>query len=125
MEDGREAQTDFFANGDVTLNPAGLDTSPTWSRETELVLFAADPSLLNRTAQQIGRSATVKLVPRYPTSGALLHYLAPTLAAEFEHDGPPDLLYAQSLAAFEAVAGVLYTVILLSRLVGMHQSGLA
>jgi len=30
--------------------------------------------------------------------------------------------YAQSLAAFEAVAGVLYTVILLSRLVGMHQS---
>ena len=30
--------------------------------------------------------------------------------------------YAQSLAAFEAVVGVLYTVILLSRLVGMHQT---
>ncbi len=86
-----------FASGDVILNPAGLDTQPTWSRETELVLFAANPSLLNRTAQQIGRSATVELVPRYPTDDALLHHFALTLAAEFEHDGPPDLLYAESL----------------------------
>jgi hypothetical protein len=31
--------------------------------------------------------------------------------------------YAQSIVTFEAVGGTLYTVILLSRLVGMYASG--
>ncbi len=54
-----------------------------------------------------------------------LYFSYVTLTSLGYGDILPVGFYAQSLAAFEAVVGVLYTVILLSRLVGMHQSARA
>lgn len=87
----------LFAEGDLILNPAGLFTEPHWARETELVLFAVGSSLVNRTAEQIGRSPRIELIPRYQFQDQLLRHLALTLLAEFAQDAPPDLVYAQSL----------------------------
>ncbi len=94
---GGAAQRETFASGDAILNPVGLDTNPQWAGETELVLFAAAPEMLDRAAQQIGRSASAELVPRYHFQDVLLHRLALTLSEEFEHEHAPDLLYAESL----------------------------
>lgn len=53
----------------------------------------------------------------------LLYYSYVTLTTLGYGDITPVGFYAQALAAFEAVVGVLYTVVLLSRLVGLHASG--
>lgn len=52
----------------------------------------------------------------------LVYYSFVTLTTVGYGDITPVGFYAQSFAAFEAVLGVLYTVILLSRLVGLHAS---
>lgn len=52
----------------------------------------------------------------------LVYYSFVTLTTVGYGDITPAGFYAQSFAAFEAVLGVLYTVILLSRLVGLHAS---
>lgn len=52
----------------------------------------------------------------------LVYYSFVTLTTVGYGDITPFGFYAQSFAAFEAVIGVLYTVILLSRLVGLHAS---
>ncbi|MCB9452554.1 MAG: two pore domain potassium channel family protein [Anaerolineaceae bacterium] len=52
----------------------------------------------------------------------LLYYSYVTLTTVGYGDITPVKFYAQSLAAFEAITGVLYTVILLSRLVGLYES---
>lgn len=52
----------------------------------------------------------------------LLYYSYVTLTTVGYGDVTPIGFYAQSFAAFEAIAGVLYTVILLARLVGLHAS---
>ncbi len=51
-----------------------------------------------------------------------LYFSYVTLTSLGYGDILPVGFYAQSMAAFEAVVGVLYTVVLLSRLVGMHQN---
>jgi hypothetical protein len=53
----------------------------------------------------------------------LLYYSYVTLTTLGYGDIVPIGFYAQAFAAFEAIIGTLYTVILLSRLVGMHASG--
>lgn len=50
-----------------------------------------------------------------------LYFSYVTLTSLGYGDITPTGFYAQALASFEAVVGVLYTVILLSRLVSMHQ----
>lgn len=50
----------------------------------------------------------------------LLYFSYVTLTSLGYGDILPVAYYAQAFAAFEAIVGVLYTVILLSRLVGMH-----
>lgn len=50
----------------------------------------------------------------------LLYFSYVTLTSLGYGDILPVKYYAQAFAAFEAIVGVLYTVILLSRLVGMH-----
>ncbi len=50
----------------------------------------------------------------------LLYFSYVTLTSLGYGDILPVKFYAQAFAAFEAILGVLYTVILLSRLVGMH-----
>ncbi len=50
----------------------------------------------------------------------LLYFSYITLTSVGYGDILPVAFYAQAFAAFEAIVGVLYTVILLSRLVGMH-----
>lgn len=52
----------------------------------------------------------------------LVYYSYVTLTTLGYGDITPVGFYAQSFASFEAVLGVLYTVILLSRLVGLHAS---
>ncbi|MEZ5938587.1 MAG: ion channel [Hyphomonadaceae bacterium] len=52
----------------------------------------------------------------------LLYYSYVTLTTVGYGDITPSGFYAQAFAAFEAVIGVLYTVILLARLVGKHTS---
>jgi hypothetical protein len=51
----------------------------------------------------------------------LLYYSYVTLTTVGYGDITPVKFYAQSFAAFEAITGVLYTVILLSRLVSLYQ----
>jgi hypothetical protein len=53
----------------------------------------------------------------------LLYYSYVTLTTLGYGDVLPVGHVAQSVAAFEAITGTLYTVLLLSRLVGMHSSG--
>ena len=53
----------------------------------------------------------------------LLYYSYVTLTTLGYGDIVPIGFYAQAFAAFEAIIGTLYTVILLSRLVGLHASG--
>ena len=55
----------------------------------------------------------------------LVYYSYVTLTTVGYGDITPVGSYAQSVASFEAVLGVLYTVILLSRLVGMRSSNAA
>lgn len=55
----------------------------------------------------------------------LFYYSYVTLTTVGYGDITPQGFYAQSFAIFEAVIGVLYTVILLSRLVGLQSSGKA
>ncbi len=55
----------------------------------------------------------------------LLYYSYVTLTTLGYGDVLPVGHVAQSMAAFEAIAGTLYTVLLLSRLVGMHTPGSA
>lgn len=52
----------------------------------------------------------------------LLYFSYVTLTSLGFGDILPVSFYAQAFTAFEAIVGVLYTVILLSRLVGMHSS---
>jgi len=52
----------------------------------------------------------------------LLYFSYATLTTLGYGDITPKGFYAQAFAAFEAVVGVLYTVILLARLVGLHAS---
>ncbi|MDZ4310706.1 MAG: ion channel [Cypionkella sp.] len=52
----------------------------------------------------------------------MVYFSYVTLTTVGYGDITPQGFYAQSFAIFEAVIGVLYTVILLSRLVGMHAS---
>ena len=52
----------------------------------------------------------------------LLYFSYATLTTLGYGDITPKGFYAQAFAAFEAVLGVLYTVILLARLVGLHAS---
>jgi Ion channel len=52
----------------------------------------------------------------------LLYFSYVTLTSLGYGDILPVKYYAQAFAAFEAIVGVLYTVILLSRLVGMHRA---
>lgn len=52
----------------------------------------------------------------------LLYYSYVTLTTLGYGDIVPVGFYAQAFAAFEAIIGTLYTVILLSRLVGLHAS---
>ncbi|MGB3542547.1 helix-turn-helix transcriptional regulator [Rubrivirga sp.] len=90
-------QRSEFSDGDSILNPAGLDTRPRWSGPVELVLLAVAPSTLDHVAEQTGRCSSAELVPNYEIRDPLLHQLALTLAAEFEREEKPDLLYAESL----------------------------
>lgn len=53
----------------------------------------------------------------------LLYYSYVTLTTLGYGDIIPIGFYAQAFAAFEAIIGTLYTVLLLSRLVGLHASG--
>lgn len=53
----------------------------------------------------------------------MVYYSYVTLTTLGYGDITPNGFYAQAFASFEAVLGVLYTVILLSRLVGLHASG--
>ncbi|RNF33937.1 potassium channel family protein [Paracoccus methylarcula] len=53
----------------------------------------------------------------------MVYYSYVTLTTLGYGDITPVGFYAQAFASFEAVLGVLYTVILLSRLVGLHASG--
>jgi len=53
----------------------------------------------------------------------LLYYSYVTLTTLGYGDIVPITFHAQAFAAFEAIIGTLYTVILLSRLVGLHASG--
>jgi len=53
----------------------------------------------------------------------LLYYSYVTLTTLGYGDILPATFHAQAFAAFEAIIGTLYTVLLLSRLVGMHASG--
>lgn len=53
----------------------------------------------------------------------LLYYSYVTLTTLGYGDIVPVGYYAQAFAAFEAIIGTLYTVILLSRLVGLHAAG--
>jgi hypothetical protein len=55
----------------------------------------------------------------------LLYYSYVTLTTLGYGDITPVGFYAQAMAAFEAVLGVLYTVILLARLVGLHTTARA
>ncbi|MGQ7847687.1 ion channel [Granulosicoccus sp. 3-233] len=55
----------------------------------------------------------------------LLYFSYVTLTSLGYGDILPAGFYAQAFAAFEAIVGVLYTVILLSRLVGMHTAARA
>lgn len=86
-----------FSAGDAILNPAGLDTAPRWSHDTELVLFAVGTAVVDRVAEQIAQSTRVELVPRFHFQDELLRHLALALAREFEQDVPPDIVYAESL----------------------------
>lgn len=52
----------------------------------------------------------------------LLYFSYVTLTTVGYGDITPVGFYAQSIASFEAISGTLYTVILLSRLVGLHAS---
>ncbi len=53
----------------------------------------------------------------------LLYYSYVTLTTLGYGDILPVSFYAQAFAAFEAITGTLYTVLLLSRLVGLHAAG--
>lgn len=53
----------------------------------------------------------------------LLYYSYVTLTTLGYGDILPMSYYAQAFAAFQAITGTLYTVLLLSRLVGMHATG--
>ena len=53
----------------------------------------------------------------------LLYYSYVTLTTLGYGDIVPVGFHAQAFAAFEAIIGTLYTVVLLSRLVGLHASG--
>ncbi|BCH29333.1 hypothetical protein MesoLjLc_12630 [Mesorhizobium sp. L-8-10] len=55
----------------------------------------------------------------------MVYYSYVTLTTLGYGDITPIGFYAQAFASFEAVVGVLYTVILLSRLVGLHAGGSA
>lgn len=57
-----------------------------------------------------------------PTWQELIYFSYVTLTSLGYGDILPVKYYAQAFAAFEAIIGVLYTVLLLSRLVGMHTS---
>jgi hypothetical protein len=53
----------------------------------------------------------------------MIYYSYVTLTTVGYGDITPTGFYAQAFSAFEGVLGVLYTVLLLSRLVGLHTSG--
>ncbi len=95
---------------------------------TEILLAATSLYLVIGSACAAGFALVEWLVPGSFTSSSgavidwqlLLYYSYVTLTTVGYGDVTPVGFYAQTLAAFEAILGVLYTVILLARLVGMH-----
>jgi AraC family transcriptional regulator len=94
--DGKRKEA-LFSEGDAIVNPAGLFVAPRWSGKVELLLLAINPALVNQVAEEMNRSGTVELMPRFQFRDELLRQLARSLIAEFEQDSPPDRVYAESL----------------------------
>lgn len=95
---------------------------------TEIILAAASLYLVIGSAFAAIFALVAWLEPGAFSSGSgvevgwqqLLYFSYITLTSLGYGDILPVSFYAQAFAAFEAIIGVLYTVILLSRLVGMH-----
>lgn len=95
--DGRKHESVYSA-GDSIINPSGFYASPRWASDADILLISIKPQRMNQVSAEMSRRDNVEIVPRYQIRDELASQLAHFLAAEFEHDQPPDKLYAETLS---------------------------
>lgn len=96
ISDGRRKKIEFLKN-DINLNPGGSVSWATVGSRVEHLVLLIDSALINRVAREINSSWNVALVPRHCFQDELFRLLALNLISEFEHEAPPDRVYAESL----------------------------
>jgi AraC family transcriptional regulator len=97
--DGQSQTIDALPTGDVGLYPANLRQSFQSHQESEAIHLFLDPSLLSRTATELGLKDGVALEPKL-SSGVdpLIQQIAISLRTSLEIDGTITHLYADAMA---------------------------
>ncbi len=90
-------------NGDhVSVFPSGQPYTAQWVRNADLVNVYLEPSFVIRAAYESVRGRVVNIAGRYLVRDRFVQMLGASLRSEFR-DGPPNLLYAESIATVLAV----------------------
>ena len=95
--DGRKNESVYSA-GDSIINPSGFYAAPRWSSEAEILLLSVNPRRMNQISAEMNIHDNVEIAPRFQFRDELIRQLARGLVSEFEHDQPPDKIYAETLA---------------------------
>ena len=95
--DGKSKKQQFY-NGDLIINPAGLNVSPKWSSDVELLVLAIKPKFVELISEEMNCPNSVGLFPQFKFQDKLINLLMKNMIKEFENEPKPDLVYTESLA---------------------------
>jgi len=84
--------------GDLIINPAGLNVSPKWSSDVELLVMAIKPKFVELISEEINCPSSIGLFPKFKFQDRLINLLINNLIKEFENEPKPDPVYTESLA---------------------------
>jgi AraC family transcriptional regulator len=120
---GGRAQTNMMKRGSLDIVPQGTLLGGYSKDETEFLMLALDPGLVERVASEAGAANYVELIRKLGIRDSQIQHICMALKSELEADCPSGRLYGDALAVALAAHLLAHYAVHLSSAHG-HSAGL-